>query len=83
MTKPKLREVRDIHRNAGAIRMARQVCRELESGAAIGLGVVVVRRSGSVATSWDAGPAGSHQMHSGAHSLAQRVGQALLDGANE
>ena len=78
--KPKLRLVKDPFRNGGAVRMARQICADLESGEAIGVAYVVVMRSGFIATGWEAPPNKcAHGLHSGAHMLAHRIGKGLTD----
>jgi hypothetical protein len=78
--KPKLRLVKDPFRNGGAINLARRVCADLESGEAIGVAVVAVTRSGFVATAWENPPGkSSHELHSGAHMLAHRIGRGLAN----
>ena len=81
IAKPKLRVVKDAYRNGGAIRLARQICADLESGQATGVAYVAVMRSGFVATGWEPPPNKSaHELHSGAHILAHRIGNLLADG---
>jgi hypothetical protein len=78
--KPKLRVVKDDYRNGKAIALARRACRELESGEAIGIGLVVVKRSGYVATAWESPPSrDAHHLHSGAHVLAHRIGRGMTE----
>lgn len=80
IAKPKLRVVKDAYRNGGAIRLARKICADLESGKATGIAYVAVLRSGFVATGWEAPPSKSaHELHSGAHMLAHRIGRQLTD----
>lgn len=67
--------VRDLpwHRNNKAIRTARRICKQLESGEVTSAAFVLVKRGGDVSTGWDAMGDDSHKLISGASTLAYRI----------
>ena len=61
------------HRNNKAIRTARRICMQLESGEITSAAFVLVKRGGDVSTGWDAIGDDSHKLISGASTLAYRI----------
>lgn len=67
--------VREIkpRRNNAAVRSARLICKQLESGEITSAAFVLVKRGGFVSTGWDALGDDSHKLISGASTLAYRI----------
>jgi len=75
-----LREIKPA-RNADAIRNARRICKQLESGEITSAAFVLVRRGGIVSTGWDSLGNDTHHLISGAATLAHRITKQADDRA--